>query len=278
MVATTQVKPAFPLQPFISCYALREFNTGGNVMPQPLHAVQESYMTFFLKDQYCTRINADGKTRKHISNSVCNLFTGYQGYLQWQGDYEMLSVQFISNGIYAVLGIPQHLLTNSIPVIADLLGNDDTILTEQLASCSNIVQMSRYLDDYFINTMLHQRHSYYTHTIAHCSGIILHNNGMVSLSGLAYHANMSIRNFERRFVQEVGLPPKLYARITRFYKTIEDKMLHPHKSFTAIAHEGGYFYQAHFIKDCKEFASATPEELFKHTPPPTETFIAIVAY
>lgn len=57
---------------------------------------------------------------------------------------------------------------------------------------------------------------------------------------------MSARNFEGRFIDEVGMPAKLYARITRFYNAIENKILHPDKQCAAITYENGYFDQAHF--------------------------------
>ncbi len=77
---------------------------------------------------------------------------------------------------------------------------------------------------------------------------------MVSLDALALNANMSFRNFERRFTDEVGTPPKLYARITRFYNALENKMLHPNKRWLDIANENGYYDQAHFIKEVKAFS------------------------
>lgn len=107
---------------------------------------------------------------------------------------------------------------------------------------------------------------------------ILQNKGIVSLDKLAHFANMSFRNFERRFIEEVGMSPKLYARIIRFYNAVENKMRHPEKSWTEITYEGGYFDQAHFIKEVKTFSAKTPDELFKYTPPPVEKFIERVEH
>jgi AraC-like DNA-binding protein len=87
---------------------------------------------------------------------------------------------------------------------------------------------------------------------------------------------MSIRNFERKFIDEVGMSPKLYSRITRFFYTVENKMMYPQRKWTSIAHDSGYFDQAHFIRECKEFSSRTPEELFMVTPPPPEKFVGKV--
>jgi len=87
---------------------------------------------------------------------------------------------------------------------------------------------------------------------------------------LASVANMSFRNFERRFSEEVGIYPKLYARITRFFNAVENKMMNPAKKWTDIVYEGGFFDQAHFIKEVKTFSSKTPVELFALSPPPKE--------
>ena len=55
-------------------------------------------------------------------------------------------------------------------------------------------------------------------------------------------------------------------------------MLHPEKSWTDITYEGGYYDQAHFIKETKTLSSKTPDELFKYTPPPVENFILKVEH
>ncbi len=98
MVSTTELKPAILLQQFISCYALREFNTGAYTMPRPMHAVHQFYMTFFLKDQYCDMESTDGKSLGKYSNSLTTLFTKSNGCSYWKGNYRVLCVQFKSNG------------------------------------------------------------------------------------------------------------------------------------------------------------------------------------
>lgn len=278
MVFTTQIRPAPILQPFISSYTLRVFNTGKKIMPMPLHAMNECYMTFFLQGPACNVLDStESKTSKWSSN-LSSLFVQTHGCALYQGDYKLFCVQFKSNGIAALFGIPQRLIVNTALAIEAILGNDNKILPEQLASSADVMEMGQCMNAYLIRKLLGQKHKHYTHTIAYCSDIILHEKGNVSMDVLAFHANMSNRTFERRFMDEVGMTPKLYARITRFFNTLQNKMLHPQKNFTAIAYEGGYYDQAHFIKECREFSSKTPEELFTYTPPPTEKYVAKVEY
>ncbi|TKK69319.1 helix-turn-helix transcriptional regulator [Ilyomonas limi] len=278
MVSTTQIKPAPILQPFIGCYALRVINTGEAVMPRPLHAMNECYMTFFLKGSSCSVLDSTEKIESKWSNNLSSLFIQPHGCCFYQGSYVLFSVQFKSNGISAIFGIPQKLLVDTMLPSEDILDDNNRLLTEQLASSTDIVQMSQCMNTYLVKKLLQQHHKSSTNAIAATSNIVLKNKGVVSLDALAYYANMSIRTFERRFLDEVGMSPKLYARITRFYNALENKMLHPNKNFTAIAHESGYYDQAHFIKECREFANKSPEELFKYTPPPTEQFVAKVDY
>jgi AraC-like DNA-binding protein len=277
MVSTIEIKPAAILQPFVSCYALRKFNTENFSMPRPMHAVHEYVMSFFLKDKFCDIENAEGITAKH-SNSLTTPFTKSNGCGYWKGDYKMLCIHFKSNGIFAIFGIPQRLLLDTILSLDSFLGMDNAILTEQFAACKDIQQMGNIMNEYLTRKMLLQKHKAYTIPMARLSGEILKNKGIVSIDALVLLANMSFRNFERRFVDEVGMPPKLYARITRFYNAIENKMLHPYKRWIDIANENGYYDQAHFIREVREFSDKTPEELFKDTPPPPEKFITKVEH
>jgi AraC-like DNA-binding protein len=278
MVSTIQIKPAPLLEPYVSCYALRKFNTGKTVLPKPLYALHECYMTFFLKDEFCDMINEAGNIVYKWSSNIYCLFTQPSGCSYYRGDFILFSVQFKTNGFFAVFGIPQKTLINIIVSAEDILGDDYRVLMGQLKSCKHIAEMGRFIDTYLTRKLLCQKHKVYTEIIACVSNIILRNKGVVSLDKLASYANMSLRNFERRFSDEVGMPPKLYCRITRFYNALENKMLHPYKSWKDISYENGYFDHAHLIKEVTSFSSKTPTELFKDTPPPVENFITKIEH
>jgi AraC-like DNA-binding protein len=99
------------------------------------------------------------------------------------------------------------------------------------------------------------------------AGYILLNAGNCSIEKIACRANMSIKTFERKFTEQVGISPKLFSRILRFNSAVALKLSDPHRSWTDIAHHCGYYDQMHFIKECKLFAGATPTRFFKHAAP-----------
>jgi AraC-like DNA-binding protein len=278
MVITTQIKPAALLQPFVTCYALRTFDSGAEGILKPMFAVHESYMTLFLKGDSCKLCDIDGVPHSRISHSLVSLFTQSQGGTFYQGDFIIFSVQFKCNGISAIFGIPQRVLVNSILSLDDVLGPDAILLAEQLADQPDLDHMGNVMNDYLVARLLRQRINANTSTISAASGLILKNYGMISIDVLARYVNMSFRNFERRFTEEVGMPPKLYARITRFFTAIEDKAQHPYKTWTDITYQYNYFDQAHFIKEVKAFSFRTPEALFRTTPPVAEHYVSKVEY
>lgn len=64
------------------------------------------------------------------------------------------------------------------------------------------------------------------------------------------------RTLVRRFEQQVGLPPKRYARVHRLQRIL--KAARQGKEWTRIAAEQGFTDQAHLIHDFRELAGITP--------------------
>ena len=69
---------------------------------------------------------------------------------------------------------------------------------------------------------------------------------------------MSARRFIQIFSQEVGLAPKLFCRVQRFKQVLQVIHRGREVDWTEIALSCGYFDQAHFIHDFKEFSGVIP--------------------
>ena len=85
--------------------------------------------------------------------------------------------------------------------------------------------------------------------------------GDCSISTLSEHVGLSARRFTRLFSLEVGLTPKVYARIQRFQRAL-DCMQQPNGGdWTEVAQSCGYFDQSHLIRECRSLSGFTPTEL-----------------
>jgi hypothetical protein len=61
--------------------------------------------------------------------------------------------------------------------------------------------------------------------------------------------DLSPRQFERRFLAQVGIPPKLYARIIRFNAALDNKLRLPSTPWSRVANEHDYYDQMHLVHD-----------------------------
>ena len=59
---------------------------------------------------------------------------------------------------------------------------------------------------------------------------------------------------------EVGLTPKLYSRIERFQHVLRSVELCDEVDWVGVATSCGYFDQAHFIHDFREFTGLRPSD------------------
>ena len=50
---------------------------------------------------------------------------------------------------------------------------------------------------------------------------VFHHKGLIRIEKLAGQAGLSVRQFERRFIEGIGLTPKLFARATRFQMALD---------------------------------------------------------
>ena len=87
-----------------------------------------------------------------------------------------------------------------------------------------------------------------------------HTKGQYRIAELADACRMSVRQLERGFRRVVGASPKSFARTMRFEEAQRRLMFEPDTDLAALAVDCGYFDQAHFIKEFKEFAGKTPGE------------------
>lgn len=87
--------------------------------------------------------------------------------------------------------------------------------------------------------------------------------GQLTASQLADKTGLSQRQLSRRFTKAVGISPKEYLRVSRFIHSLDS--IKKDITLTDVAYEHGYYDQAHFIHDYKEFAGLTPGELREAT-------------
>ena len=90
---------------------------------------------------------------------------------------------------------------------------------------------------------------------------LFQHGGVVRVTAVADASGLGVRHFERRFQADVGITPKLFARISRFQTALDAKLRMPSRSWMEIAHESGYHYQMHMLHDFRGLGGDSPNEL-----------------
>ncbi len=92
---------------------------------------------------------------------------------------------------------------------------------------------------------------------------ILKNRGKLEVGKLARSLSVGPRQLQRKFRTNVGLTAKEFARVCRMRASVIDFLMN-NRSLQDLVHDGGYFDQAHFIRDYSLMSSTNPTTLLRY--------------
>jgi AraC-like DNA-binding protein len=179
-------------------------------------------------------------------------FTATKGF----GIFGVYLYPFALNGLF---NIPVTAISNQMPSVQEFLGAEGRWLEEQMMLArSNTQRINAVIQ--FLEKQLRKHHRP-LHPVAGAVRQLIHTQAAGSLRNLSAQYCLSERQFERRFKELAGFSPKLYARIMRF-QAATSQFSGKKQSLTQLAYQCGYYDQAHFIHDFKEFSGFTPSAYF----------------
>ena len=79
-----------------------------------------------------------------------------------------------------------------------------------------------------------------------------------SVLDVAQEIGLSRRRFAQLFREQVGMTPKLYCRVLRFQKVVQQIRRGDEVNWAQVAADGGYCDQAHMAHEFREFSGITP--------------------
>ena len=96
--------------------------------------------------------------------------------------------------------------------------------------------------------------------VEHTGGHMETSRGKVSVRALTDAAGVSGNHLAEQFKSHVGVTPKRVARIYRFARLILSVDAQRRVDWSELAQTAGYFDQAHFSREFKDFTGQTPTE------------------
>ena len=121
-----------------------------------------------------------------------------------------------------LFGYPASDFTNISPDLASVFGKEGTLLDEKMCNAPTNNDRIAIVSDFLTKKLDAKTRE--LPTIFRSIHTVLANKGSLAVEDLAAEHNISKRQFERRFKELAGLPPKLYSRVTRFQAATQFKL------------------------------------------------------
>lgn len=94
--------------------------------------------------------------------------------------------------------------------------------------------------------------------------LICASKGQITMANIAKTLGYSERHCRKKFTSYYKIPPIKYSRIIRFQNSLNMLLYEKtKKNISYIAHENGYYDEAHYINDFKLFTNTSPYEFKK---------------
>lgn len=166
-----------------------------------------------------------------------------------------IRVDFLPGGLFRMLGIPMHELFDEGFDALDFFGAEMRSLKDQLQNTGNLEECKDIVERFLLNKVRNLKDLL---PFDSAMRILMTQNGNLSIEKTASLSCLSLKQFERKCKERVGMNPKTYARILKFSKAYRLHEAHPQLNWTTIAYEAGYYDQMHMIKDFRVFAGVNP--------------------
>lgn len=256
------IRPSLHLRSYVRDYVLAHLVIDSNkIVPiKPFPAKPEEGFTFYIRS-FLISSNPELET---IEKRARTYIVGQQVFrqnLQFSHEYIMINVQLQPGALFKLLGIPMAEFLNKNVDAELLFGQEIRDVNDKLADTFSYVGMFKIVEAFLWKRI--QKVKGNIHPMDKIGELILENSHPFNLDYIASQACLSPSQFERRFVKQVGVTPKFFARMCRFHKAFKIKKRSPEINWLDIAWQSGYTDYQHLVKDCKQFSNTTPNFLLQ---------------
>ena len=168
----------------------------------------------------------------------------------------MMGAHFKPGGAAAVLGLPATALSNQVVELDAVWGQVGVDLRDALLEAPTPAAKFRVLEDFLL--LCGQRARGGHPAVRHALRRLVAEPTTRSIAAVADELGFSHKHLIQRFRDEVGLTPKRFCRIRRFRQVLQAVEARRGIEWADLAADCGYFDQAHFIHEFREFSGLNP--------------------
>ncbi len=155
-----------------------------------------------------------------------------------------------------LLGVTGRELAGRVTPLSDVIGFQSDDLATRLEEGNSVANRFLIFEG-FLRQLLRYRRDPHA-AVQFAVERLMASGGRATIREVADRLGCSRRYLESRLVEEIGLAPKRLARLVRFSHAVERTRSDEVIELGQLALECGYYDQAHFNRDFREFAGVSP--------------------
>ncbi|MCA0228893.1 MAG: helix-turn-helix transcriptional regulator [Bacteroidetes bacterium] len=184
--------------------------------------------------------------------------------LQLSGQIGMVGIVFRPAGLHTLFGMPMYEFSDERTNLRDVLGKCVDEYSDKIEDASSHGERLALLEQ-FVNVQF-LRKSPVADRTDFAANLIVDKHGLININDVIGELYVCRRQFERKFLQKVGVSPKYYTRIRRIGHLCNELAQKRWKidDWQDLIYHYGYYDQSHFIKDFTEFVGKAPSLYVKN--------------
>ena len=252
------IEPNIDLAAFVKCYWTLDAQK--EIISEKQRIVPDGCieMIFHYGDLY----KQDDKNGSYIVQPKCFVFGQITHPLDIEptGETGIFAIRFHPEGFTPFSTIPINEMENRAVSLHELFNKEGLHIEKEILNAITNENRVEIIEAFLLSKLITPES---IDRVAKSSvEMILQLNGQLSIDELAKHLKINRRQLERKFSSVIGLSPKQLSKIIRLQATLKMLVNKQFTSITAVAYEGEYYDQAHFIKDFKEFTGVSPKKFY----------------
>lgn len=247
--------PVTTLAPYVKQYYHLQAATPGLInLPQNLFSLGDLYMVFLQEGEVVFQPTQHASFTLPAASVVGHFTCHHQ--IMVKGPVKMTVVQLNAYGCYKLAGLDMSAFNNYFRDLCKQHCENWKELAAQLAANEDVTAIPAILDNAF-NIIL-DKHDYNLKQVDEIADYICRHNGHTSIERLSKRFKTSRPTLERKFMEVVGIPPQLYARMLRFRQAMRHMQKMNVEEWQSFITTNDYYSQALFIQDFLFFKGEAP--------------------
>ncbi len=229
-------------------------------MPSP-------YMTviFTLAEPLEIARHADPRQSPGVYSSMVGGLHSSPALVVHHGAQSGIQLQLSPLAARPLAGLPAGELASMDIAAEEILGPLATQVSERIQAAGTWSARFAVLDQ-LLGDALHVEQTV-PDEVARAWTLLLRSGGTVPISEVARDVGWSQRHLSNQFTREIGLRPKMAARVIRFHRArhvLQRNVGGGRPNIAGVAAQCGYFDQGHLIRDWQQFTGLSPTNWIAH--------------